>query len=315
MTGGHGVGLFFIISGFILSLPFARWRLNKGRKISLKNYYLRRLTRLEPPYIIALVIFSIANVWVLHKYSFENLLPHFFVSAGYLHTIVYHSFSPILPIAWSLEIEVQFYFLAPLFFLIFAIPSRVVRRIIFLLVIVASSYYWFDYWRISNVFVFLNVFFIGLLLSDLYCTGTVLIKSKVLGFATGMISLAGFLFIPSIYYESGIIHYGIGYFIKMICMFFLFHVVLNNTYMKKLFSAEIIIVIGGMCYSIYLLHFAIISATGTILLKTGLAFNNTIYFLLYFILLTLLVLVISAIYFLFIEKPFMKPISWLRKYR
>jgi peptidoglycan/LPS O-acetylase OafA/YrhL len=49
IAGGHGVGLFFVISGFILSLPFAKWRLNKGKKISLKNYYLRRVTRLEPP--------------------------------------------------------------------------------------------------------------------------------------------------------------------------------------------------------------------------------------------------------------------------
>jgi peptidoglycan/LPS O-acetylase OafA/YrhL len=313
IAGGHGVGLFFVISGFILSLPFAKWRLNKEKKVSLKRYYLRRLTRLEPPYIIALIIFFIANVWVLQKYSFENLLPHFFVSATYLHTIIYHSFSSILPVAWSLEVEVQFYVLAPLFFLIFAIPSNLVRRVIFLLVIVAGSYYWFDYWRISNVFTFLNVFFIGLLLADLYCTDTILIKGKVSGLTIGIISLAGFLFIPSIYSDAGGLHFGIGYLVKLVCMFFLFQSVLNNTYMKKLFSAEIIIIIGGMCYSIYLLHFAIISAAGSILLKANISVTSKLYFPLFAIALIVLVLLISSVFFLLIEKPFMRPVRFLKK--
>src|SRR5215207_5804272 len=121
LEGGNGVPLFFIISGFILSLPFARWRLNGERKVVLKNYYLRRVTRLEPPYLIALLIFFIAHVWILNAYSFSALLPHFLASAVYLHTVIYHSFSPVLPIAWSLEVEVQFYILAPLFCTIFLI--------------------------------------------------------------------------------------------------------------------------------------------------------------------------------------------------
>ncbi len=130
LEGGNGVPLFFIISGFILSLPFAKWRLNGEKKVQLKNYYLRRITRLEPPYIIALVIFFIAHVWVLHKYSFDQLLPHFFASVFYLHTVIYDSFSWVLPVAWSLEVEVQFYVLAPIFFLIFLIRSAIFRWIL-----------------------------------------------------------------------------------------------------------------------------------------------------------------------------------------
>src|SRR5215212_8573016 len=63
--GGNGVPLFFVISGFILSLPFAKWRLNGEKKIRLKNYYLRRVTRLEPPYIIVLLILFIVHVCIL----------------------------------------------------------------------------------------------------------------------------------------------------------------------------------------------------------------------------------------------------------
>src|SRR2546421_9864026 len=49
IEGNNGLNLFFVISGFILSLPFARWYLHQGKRVELKNYYLRRLTRLEPP--------------------------------------------------------------------------------------------------------------------------------------------------------------------------------------------------------------------------------------------------------------------------
>lgn len=315
IAGGHGVDLFFVISGFILSLPFAKWRLNKAKKVSLKKYYLRRLTRLEPPYIIALIIFFIANVWVLNAYSFKNLFPHFLASVAYLHTIIYHSFSWILPVAWSLEVEVQFYVLAPLFFLIYAIPSRVARRSIFLLIIIIGSYYWFDYWGIGNVFSFLRLFFIGLLLADLYCTKTVLFKNKISGLVIGLASLAGFLFLPSVYLDATGVHYSIGYVVKMLCMFFLFHCVLTNPYIRKLFSAELIIIIGGMCYSIYLLHLAIISATGTILIKLDAGSTEKFYCPLYFLLFIVITLVISAIYFLLVEKPFMRPMGMLKKPR
>jgi peptidoglycan/LPS O-acetylase OafA/YrhL len=50
--GRLGVPLFFVISGFILGMPFAKYYIEKGDRINLKKYFLRRLTRLEPPYII-----------------------------------------------------------------------------------------------------------------------------------------------------------------------------------------------------------------------------------------------------------------------
>lgn len=47
-----GVPLFFVISGFILSMPFANYYLKGQNKPELKKYFVRRLTRLEPPYIL-----------------------------------------------------------------------------------------------------------------------------------------------------------------------------------------------------------------------------------------------------------------------
>jgi peptidoglycan/LPS O-acetylase OafA/YrhL len=49
--GDRGVLLFFAISGFILAQPFLRQHLLHGQPVSIKGFFKRRLTRLEPPYI------------------------------------------------------------------------------------------------------------------------------------------------------------------------------------------------------------------------------------------------------------------------
>jgi len=302
IEGGHGVALFFVISGFILSLPFAKWRLNNERKVSLQKYFLRRVTRLEPPYVIALIILFIGHVWILDKYSFDELLPHLFASMVYLHTIIYHSFSTVLPIAWSLEVEVQFYILAPLFFLIFLIRSKQLRWLVMCAVIIGGALYWYHVENVVHLFRYIYLFFSGILLADMYCSNAIIIRNKVWGFIAGLASLLGFLFIPSLTNMA-------GYLIKLACMLLLVHTVLTNVYMKKLFSAKVIILIGGMCYSIYLLHFAIISAVGKLLIRSGIYLSSKSLYVPLALLLTASVLVVSAVYFVLVEKPFMKPIG------
>jgi peptidoglycan/LPS O-acetylase OafA/YrhL len=109
-----GVPLFFAISGFILGMPFAAARLEGGRSVSLKKYFLRRVTRLEPPYILCLLLFFGLKV-VGARGTAHELLPNLVASMFYVHNLVYHSPSVINFVAWSLEIEIQFYVLAPRF--------------------------------------------------------------------------------------------------------------------------------------------------------------------------------------------------------
>jgi peptidoglycan/LPS O-acetylase OafA/YrhL len=55
-NGDRGVRLFFVISGMILALPFARQFLIGSKPVSLRKYYLRRVTRLEPPYVASVIV-------------------------------------------------------------------------------------------------------------------------------------------------------------------------------------------------------------------------------------------------------------------
>ena len=54
----RGVELFFAISGFILGIPFASHYLRGVPRVNLRRYFIRRLTRLEPPYIINLMVLA-----------------------------------------------------------------------------------------------------------------------------------------------------------------------------------------------------------------------------------------------------------------
>lgn len=299
--GGNGVPLFFIISGFILSLPFARWRLANEKKVSLKRYFIRRVFRLEPPYLIALAILFVAHVWILHNYSFQKLFPHLLASGAYLHGAIYHSFSSVLPVAWSLEVEVQFYILAPLFCMIFLLRNNTVRLIIMTVIILVSAIFWYGVWGVPHVLKYLHYFFIGILLADWFTTGTKLFKNEITGFVLGIMALLIFLFVPSIN--------NIGtYLLKIISMFLLVHLVLTNSRMKKLFSKSVLVWIGGMCYSIYLLHFAIVSATGQLLLNM-ISNPHPAVMIPMAIFLAAIILLISSVFYLLVERPFMRPVG------
>lgn len=87
--GYFGVQLFFVISGFILVLPFARSYVAPGvARPHLASYYLRRLTRIEPPYVINLVV-CFLYIWATKPVRRVFVVPHFIASLFYSHNVVY----------------------------------------------------------------------------------------------------------------------------------------------------------------------------------------------------------------------------------
>jgi peptidoglycan/LPS O-acetylase OafA/YrhL len=63
----RGVELFYGISGFILGVPFVSRYLLQAPRVSLKQYFLRRLTRLEPPYFLSLIAWATMQFVVAHR--------------------------------------------------------------------------------------------------------------------------------------------------------------------------------------------------------------------------------------------------------
>jgi peptidoglycan/LPS O-acetylase OafA/YrhL len=305
LEGRNGVYLFFVISGFILSLPFARNRFQNGPQPSVKRYYLRRLSRLEPPYLIALSLCFVAQVWLLHSYSFKELLPHFGASVLYLHNIIYDRFSDVMPVAWTLEVEVQFYIIAPLLCLVFRLRRWQMRLMVYMLacglpMVYGASLYFTGHWHgIAHVFHLSNLFVGGMALADGYVHRVQLIPHKRAGAAAAVV--AGLLFIFLLARLSAV-----AFFAKYFAMMLFVHLALTNDYVKKALSLRGITLIGGMCYSIYLIHFAVLSFTGSLLLRTGLNLGQVWLVPVITIFFSTIILAASAVFFYYIEKPFMK---------
>ncbi len=300
LEGGNGVSFFFMISGFILALPFLQEKLYQGKKISLKKYYLRRLTRLEPPYIAALLIAFVLLVFLVKKFTFSDLSGNFFASLFYAHNIIYDAHSKVLGVAWSLEVEAQFYILAPFLSYVFLIKASFFRRFLLVLLAVLSFIkHFYAMWEPSSPFIdFAGYFLIGMLLADLYCSKWKLINNSRFCQWAGIIIFIGLHFIFSVDF--------IGlYFLKKALLAVFFYIGITNKWWKNLLSVQWISIIGGMCYSIYLLHLMIMSAVTKLLVKMPIE-NKLAGFFVDGIIILIVVLIVSMLFYRFIEQPCMR---------
>ena len=111
-TASDGVILFNVLSGFLLALPY----LGPQRRpfVGYGNFLHRRFLRIVPPYFLALVLFSLANVLVFGippVSALHNLLWHL----SFLNSLEYSMMSTNFSHFWYLGMLAQFYLLFPLF--------------------------------------------------------------------------------------------------------------------------------------------------------------------------------------------------------
>jgi peptidoglycan/LPS O-acetylase OafA/YrhL len=304
-----GVPLFFTISGMILGLPFARYWLQAGPRISLKRYFLRRVTRLEPPYIAALIVLSAAKL-ISHRATVAEILPHLGASLIYLHTILFHEMSSINPVAWSLEVEVQFYILAPLLATVFAIRKGLPRRIVIVGAIAAMSFLnpWTDmnisrrdpFTWMAHLSLLGNIqyFLAGFLLADFFLVWPASRhRSGRWDFVSGIGWLGlGFLLVE----YPGAVAVGLPAIVLL-----LYVAAFYGTVSSKVFASLWMASIGGMCYSIYLLHNPAIATLGVLTERVGQGLPFEIRLLIQFVIMTPVVLTICIVFYRAIEQPCM----------
>lgn len=283
---GLAVDVFFIISGFVITL------LLLSKDLPFSKYIKQRALRIFPAYLLFLFLSALIlneTVFVLQNFPVEieknaERLKYATASSEYFklhfftHLFMLHGITPsfvlsnptytIMGQAWSLTLQFQFFILAPLFIFIF-------RKNIFLLIFIAAlifslSNIFFDIMQHTSFF-FVNstMFFVGMF------SAILLNIKKTSGMASkGLYSvLIVFFFSLSVYlWASERFLAAIPILIWSICFFIEISVeatTLKSCY-RLVLTNRISIFLGNISYSMYCSHMFFLYGISYILID-----NNT----------------------------------------
>jgi peptidoglycan/LPS O-acetylase OafA/YrhL len=290
--GYEPVSFFFFLSGFILTHAYGNTQFDGiGEK---KQFLFKRLSKLGPVYISALVMCSILNFHEFNQTSSFSF--RFFLEITMLQSLLFKT-SLNFP-AWSISCELLFYVLFPI--LIQRIRIKLIRdKIIIMIVIFSLSISFFNMTKdlISNVqyfpFIHLHTFIIGIISYTVFFSSR---HSQILTKYNALIILGAVLLIVFLMSSHVIVNHNNGWF--ALIYFFLIPAFCYNKLLNNVFSNDFFILLGKSSYSLYILQFPIWLLFNLSLYNIGIEFSNELFSLFIFFL-----IVISIISYKLIENP------------
>ena len=243
------VEFFFVLSGFVL---FPQLKKVYDNSKNIKIFYFRRWLRTIPPYVVALVCYSI----LFSKFDIDTLKYLFFIQKISENFLELDYFS----IAWSLSVEEFFYFIFPIFLIMFNKKKFIHILILFMTLIYILKIMYLitnvneEFYRVGT-FLRLDAIAFGVLIriylekirNNLFnIFSAIFIVFTMKYFLLNLENLSIFklfLFIILIQCFS----------INMIIIFLNFNKIIANKFLVNFFS-----LLSKQTYSIYLFHFLII---------------------------------------------------------
>jgi peptidoglycan/LPS O-acetylase OafA/YrhL len=251
-------------------------------------------------------------ILALHE-SFQDLLPHYFASCFYLHRLIYGEWSPINPLAWTLEIEVQFYLIAPFLALLYFSIKKVLLRRLILVSLIALKIAFFSTSPIADRFFLtlpyvIEFFIAGMLLTDIYLTDFQKGITKKLFF--DVLAVISIVVLFSSWTWDKILSQKL---IFMVALFLTVYSSFRSVVINRFFVNRWVTAIGGMCYTIYLLHlglaeFFVGAFHKWLIVSPSFLIDYSIGLVIFLPLL----FVVCVTFFLLVEKPCMNP-NWPSK--
>jgi exopolysaccharide production protein ExoZ len=288
LFGHSGVYFFFVLSGFII---FFAHRNDIGQKKALRPYLLKRFIRIFPPYWVvfppvAVLYFLARSTSTVGSFTPVNLLSEFLLSpfGNQLHGIMY--------VAWTLHLEVLFY-------LVFA--CLIVNRTLGLVTI--------GLWLMLIVGDY----------SGLFAAPTLLwraAQSGNLGFLLGMLAvlvLSYRIVIPArLVAMLGLLTFLVGAWLDVarqrpyspIYLFASFLLVVSLArwdQTAKTQAPKAATAIGAASYSIYLVHYPVISILSKLLVHAD--GGRRLPMEVFFLLIAIAALLVSLMFYRLVEKP------------
>ena len=263
--GYLGVDLFFVISGFLISMYI--YNEISDKKFKLLNFYNRRIKRIIPATIFLLFVISITSCVILTKVDLINfsksLIYSIFFSSNFFFLLDGGYFGPndkLKPLLhfWSLGVEEQFYIFFPIiFFFLVKFFKNINLLIWFILAITFLSFC-------------LNIFLVNIGGSN---PAFFLLPTRVWNFGFGVLAMLFFVkkkqnhnSLEIVFYIFMILlgfYYNIPYIPSNFIIIFFTFMLLKKNFPKKFFLDSIINnkffhYIGLISFSLYLWHWPIL---------------------------------------------------------
>lgn len=264
-NGNFAVCVFFVLSGYVLSMKFFQ---EKSMDI-IYSSAVRRYIRLAIPVLFSVFLAYILLLLDLYdqfgKYTgdlrYESMEHNFFsMLKTSLYEIFFNYSNTYNGVLWTMTYEFLGSFLIFSFLALFGQANKRYYLYIFLVVFFWDSYY--------------LAFILGLVLSDMHNSSQVP-KSKYRGKLTFLVLLVG-LFFGSYPYgstEGTIYHFlninilNVKYFTfyHILGAFFLVYALLNSKISQSIFSMKIFVYLGRISFPLYLVHMPILASLSFLL--------------------------------------------------
>ncbi|OJW75071.1 acyltransferase [Spirosoma sp. 48-14] len=314
INGWIGVDLFFILSGYLIT-NLLQLEQKEFRKISYKNFYVRRALRLFPALIFAILLAYFSWPLTEHIYKESNKKIAIASSLLYFNNIISDDVTGVLNPLWSLSVEEHFYILWPIVFSsVLNKVSLYKRNILFFLLITIVSLFRIYAFRYESDLKFsfyeINYYKFTLCRIDSILLGALLaftppapsLEKALIKYSNSIFIFLFILFsfiLLYINYYSKFINYGGFILTNILCLFCVTYTITQPKH--PIFSSRLFMYIGKRSYGIYLLHQPIF-----ILLEQFREQNNY-YNLIFISFLRLLVpILIAELCFQIVEKPILK---------
>ena len=210
----------------------------------------------------------------------------------------------MIGVAWSLEIEVQFYLLVPLLTLLFAVQSTWLRRgamlgLIVLALVLQSLFLHGSPRAALSILGYVQFFLVGFLLADVFLVSWHEAPRRSL--LWDAVALAGW---PGLFVVLQ--HPRLTQWAFPALVLLLYVAAFRGRLMNWFFSNRWITAIGGMCYSIYLIHYEVISAVGRLTKRLSEGLPYWAHLSVQVVIAGAAVLMVCGSYFVLLEKPCMR---------
>jgi peptidoglycan/LPS O-acetylase OafA/YrhL len=305
ITGGLGVHMFFVISGFLITYLLISEHQQTGR-IQIIQFYKRRALRIWPLYFFCMIMGALLLPKLMSAFVYcgNIILGLTFLNNYDVMYSLDKCENPQMIISWSVAIEEQFYIFWPLLFTIIIKMKSNLRYLSCLLLIVGSLIFIYntegvvrDYHTFSNV-----LYLIAGCLGAFYFKNN--LSSRLLEIISKNILL---IVLITAIIQSFKFYYSWALFISYILLPFLYLAIVVYFSLCKKGTANVFDYLGKHTYGMYFYH--TLTFTGILILfdLLNLKYNQNNFQMLAASLLTLpFTILISILSYRFLESPFLK---------